>query len=387
MRLHPIDAMLYLFMRLCKTMDRRKTDLSRIDAKKVESILVVSSTAIGDTLLSTPAIRAVREHFTRSRIIALLNRDNMELFENNPHVDEIVPFHGGYKRFLRTIRRLRKHNVDLALIFHGNEPQATPMAYLSGARYIIKLPNANEYRFLLSNRDPVCTWDDFAHAVEQRLRVAELAGCHVGDKLMVLPLATGQEAIVERFLRGKGVGPTVPLVGFQVAASTVSRMWFAEQFIELGRQLTAQYPDIRIVITGSPQEAEYAGGIAAAIGSNVIVAAGELRLKQVPWLVRRFRLLVTGDTGTMHMAIAVGTPVVALFAAADARKSGPYYDNERHTVIQKHRTCDPCLGKRCPFQWCMINISVEEVLSAAAKILKTPESSRSVSSAAVSRDD
>jgi ADP-heptose:LPS heptosyltransferase len=387
MRLHPIDAMLYLFVRLCKTMDRRNTDLSCIDTKNVERILVVSSSAIGDTLLSTPAIRAVREHFTRARIIALFNRDNMELFENNPHIDGIVPFHGGYKRFLRTIWRLRKHNFDLALIFHGNEPQATPMAYLSGARYIIKLPNANEYRFLLSNREPVSTWGDFTQAVEHRLLVAELAGCQAGDRRMVLPLATDQETPVEKFFQSKGIVPSVPLVGFQVAASTVSRMWFAEKFIELGRQLTAQYPDIRIVITGSPQEAGYAGEIAAAIGSKVIVAAGVLRLKQVPGLVRRFKLVVTGDTGIMHLAIAVGTPVVALYAAADARMTGPYYDNDRHTIIQKHRTCDPCLGKKCPFQWCMVNISVEEVLSAVVKTLNMPASFQVKSAATVSRND
>jgi ADP-heptose:LPS heptosyltransferase len=89
----------------------------------------------------------------------------------------------------------------------------------------------------------------------------------------------------------------------------------------------------------------------------------------------------------MHLAIAVGTPVVALYAAADARMTGPYYDNDRHTIIQKHRTCDPCLGKKCPFQWCMVNISVEEVLSAVVKTLNMPASFQVKSAATVSRND
>jgi len=377
---------LYLLLRLVKSLDRRRNSLPDLDPSTIRNILVVSSTAIGDTLMSTPAIRAVRECFPRARIVAHFNVNNQELFENNPHIDGVVPYYGGYKRFWRTIRRLRREHFDLALIFHGNEPQATPMAYLSGARFIIKLPNTSAYRFLLSNRDPVLTWEDFSHGVEQRLQVAQLAGCQAGDKRMVLPLASGQEPAVERFLQAHGIGPSDPAVGFQVAASTVSRMWFAEKFVELGRRLIAENPDVRIVITGSPQEAAYAREIATAIGTKTVVAAGELRLKQVPWLIRRLRLLVTGDTGIMHLAIAVGTPVVALFAAADARRSGPYYDVEKHTVIQKHRTCVPCVGKRCTFQICMDNISVDEVLSAVTHTLQRSPGAHAIP-AAVARND
>jgi ADP-heptose:LPS heptosyltransferase len=372
MRIRPREAVLYLLLRLLKFLDRRSDSLQDLDPSTIRSILVVSSTAIGDTLMSTPAIRAVRECFPHARIVAHFSVNNMALFENNPHIDAIVPYHGGYKHFWRTIRQLRREHFDLALIFHGNEPQATPMAYLSGARFIIKLPNTSHYRFLLSNREPVLTWEDFAHGVDQRLQVAQLAGCHVGDKRMVLPLATDQAGAVEQFLRTSNIKPSDIVVGFQVAASTISRMWFAEKFIELGKRLSAEYPDVRIVITGSPQEASYARDIATAIGDKAIVAAGALNLKQVPWLIHRLRLLVTGDTGIMHLAIAVGTPVVALFAAADARRSGPYYDIEKHSVIQKHRTCVPCVGKRCTFQICMDNISVDEVLSAVAHALQRP---------------
>jgi ADP-heptose:LPS heptosyltransferase len=379
--------MLYLFLRLMKSLDRRSDLLQDLDPSKIRNILVVSSTAIGDTLLSTPAIRAVRECFPNARIIAHFNVRNMELFENNPDIDGIVPYYGGYKRFWRTIWQLRRQRFELALIFHGNEPQATPMAYLSGAQYIIKLPNTSRYRFLLANRGQVRTWDDFTHGVEQRLQVAQLAGCHVSDKRMVLPLAMDQEAAVERFMQASGIGPSDPVVGFQVAASTVSRMWFAEKYVELGRRLVTEYPDVRIVITGSPQEAAYAREIGTAIGHNVIVAAGELRLKQVPWLIRRLRLLVTGDTGIMHMAIATRTPVVALFAAADARRSGPYYDQDKHTVIQKHRTCVPCVGKRCTFQVCMDNISVDEVFSAVTHILHGTLASRVLPAVVVTRND
>src|SRR5208282_1086652 len=132
MRIHPLDGLLYLSMKVMKSLDKRQTGLEHFNPESVKNILVVSSTAIGDTLLSTPAIRAVRERYPDAAIIAHLNASNAELFKNNPDINGIIPYYGGYKRFFRTILELRRHNFDLALIFHGNGPQAIPMAYLSG---------------------------------------------------------------------------------------------------------------------------------------------------------------------------------------------------------------------------------------------------------------
>lgn len=81
-------------------------------------------------------------------------------------------------------------------------------------------------------------------------------------------------------------------------------------------------------------------------------------------------MLVTGDTGIMHMAIATGTPIVALFAVSDSQRSGPYYDKEKHRVIQKEKTCDPCTSKKCTYQRCMENISVEEVFCELMEVIE-----------------
>lgn len=370
MRIHLLDGLLFLLMQLSKSLDKRETDLVYFDPGAVRNIFVVSSTAIGDTLLSTPAIRAVRERYPHAHIIAHFNIKNMELFENNPHIDDVIPYYGGYKKFLRTIREIRKHKFDLVLIFHGNEPQATPMAYLSGARFILKLPNTSEYRFLLSNKDRVIRWQDFSHGVEQRLEVAKMAGCTVSDIRMVLPVTDEGMTRVDSFLKQNGVSEGDVLMGFQVGASTVSRMWFADRFIELGKRLINAGDNIKILITGSPREYTYCREIAEAIGMNVLVSAGRMPLQFVPALLKRLRVLVTGDTGMMHMAIAVGTPVVALFAVSDARRSGPYYDREKHKVIQREKTCEPCISKKCTYQRCMENISVDEVFRSAIDVIR-----------------
>ena len=364
MRIHPADFILYITTQILKYLDRRQTDLKYFVPEKVKNILLVSSTAIGDTLLSTPAIRGVRERYPKAKIIAHFNIKNMELVENNPHIDEIIPYYGGYKKFFKTIREFRRCKFDLALIFHGNEPQATPMAYLSGARFIVKVPNTSEYRFLLSNKNQIYKWEDFRHGVEQRFKVAEIVGCEISDKKMVLPYMKAGESFIEKFLKDNGVQDTDIIIGFQAGASTVSRMWFPDRFVELGKRLVDSKSEIRIIITGSLQEYNYCKGIARNIGEKAIVSAGKIPLKYMPSLVRRFKLLTTGDTGIMHMAIAVGTPVVALFAVSDAKRSGHYYDMEKHVVIQKERTCNPCAGKACEYQKCMESISVNEVFDA-----------------------
>jgi len=371
MRLNPLDGIVYLLVKGIKAFDRRDTDLKYFDPDKVKSILVVSSTAIGDTLLSTPAIRAIKERYPDTKIIAHFNIKNMELFENNPHIDGIIPYYGGYKRFFKTVREFRRNRFDVALILHGNEPQATPMAYLSGADFIVKLPNTSKYGFLLSNTTShlQLPTSEFVHGIEQRLKVAALIGCSNKDKRMVLPVDRDDEGAVSDFLKSEGIKDDDILIGFQVGASTVSRMWFAERFVELGKRLITAYPTTKIVITGSSGEKKYCEQIDREIGGRVIVSAGKLPLRQISALVKRFKVLVTGDTGIMHVAIAVGTSVVALYAVADYRITGPYYDMEKHRVIQKWKTCDPCVSKKCEYQKCMENISVDEVFKAVTDII------------------
>ncbi len=370
MRFRLAESLLYGFMKLLHALDRRRRDTGDFRPEDVRSILLVSSTAIGDTLLSTPAIRAVRERYPRARIIAHFNRDNMELFKNNPRIDGIIPYYGGYRRFLRTVMELRRYRFDLVLILHGNEPQATPMAYLSGAPFIFKLPNTSRFRFLLSNREPVVGWDGLGHGIEARLKTASLCGCDTMNKRMELFIDRRDEERVSVFLEREGVRRGDILVGFQPGASTLSRMWFPDRFVELGRRLIKDIPRCWIVITGSPSEKALCESIGDCIGGRTIVTSGRVALRELPPLVKRLSVFVTGDTGPMHVAFSLGTPVVALYAVADPEKTGPYYDREKHRVIKKERICDPCVSKRCEYQKCMENIEVDEVFRMVKELLE-----------------
>src|SRR5208337_1462449 len=361
MRIHPLDSLLYLSMKVMKSLDKRLTGLEHFDPAAVKNILVVSSTAIGDTLLSTPAIRAVRERYPQAKIIAYFNAGNAELFENNPHIDGIIPYYGGYRRFVRTVREFRRRNFDLALIFHGNEPQATPMAYFSGARFILKTPIPREYGFLLSNISNGFDKPGDHHAVDVRMKTASFVGCRGENRELVLAADEHDRAAASSYLSRLVMDENAILIGLQVGAATLYKMWPHNKFAALGKRLLQLDPNILILVTGSPRERKLCSTVAHEIGARAFSTAGEVSLKTLRGLIERMDLLVTNDTGTMHMAIALKTKTLSLFCPTNDWGTGPVQDLHLHRIIKKGRTCNPCITKKCARPLCMDQIQVDEV--------------------------
>ncbi|MBF0539780.1 MAG: glycosyltransferase family 9 protein [Nitrospirae bacterium] len=362
MKIFPVDALLYATMRLLRHIDKRQCALRYLNKEDVKSIIVISSTAIGDTLMSTPAIKAVRVSYPTAHITALFSVRNMALFANNPDVDTVIPYYGGYKHFLRTIKALRRQKADVALILHGNEPQATPLAYLSGARFIVKLPSSPQYDFLLSN---VSNNHDITqhqhHSIDVRLKVASLIGCTYNDRHMRLYVDDNDVLFIKQYLRRLGIGQESVLIGFQTGAVNKHKIWPSSHFIALGRSLIQDDPNIRIVLTGSKKEQPRCRFIAGEIGQRAISTAGEITLPQLAALVKELHLLLTNDTGTMHIAIALNTKTVSLFCPTFYKVVGAAVDPHLHRIIHRERPCFPCVTKRCKAPFCMGLISVDEV--------------------------
>lgn len=375
MRLSLLGPAMRLLLRYLHGRDQRPRDVADIAAAKqrgeIKKILLVSCTALGDTLLSSPAFHSLRLAYSDARIVLLGHPAYRVFYDGHPDTNAFIAYDGSWRNFVSVLRALRHERFDLACILHGNEPQITPLCYLAGIRFIFKLPNVSRYAFLLSNREPQKRWNDFGHGIEQRLEVAQLAGGLPVERRMTLMAHASSEKEVVQWLAQNGIADHDKVILFQPGASTASRRWAPSRFIELGKRLLQINGDVRIILTGSPSEASLCRAIASGIGTGTLVSAAVLPLKLLPMLMRRSSVLVTGDTGPMHLAVAMETPVVALFAVSDFRRSGPAYDLERHVVIQKWRTCDPCLSKRCPYPepLCMENIFVDEVFTAVEKCL------------------
>jgi len=330
---------------------------------------LVSNTAIGDTLMATPTIRAIKNGMSGVKIVAILNPANAELFATNPYIDEIVLYDGRWRGFFSALVGLRRAHIDAALLLHSNEPQATPLAVLSGAKIVIKMPNdKNPFASLHSN--PKTASPINRHGIFDRLEQLKFLGVDAVDPRMELFLKDEWGSEAKEFLASSGC-ENKKVIGFQIGASTRSRMWFEERWVELANMLMAHDENIRIVLTGSPKEAQMTQRIRDLVADNRLInAAGTLPIGAAAALIGECAVFVTPDTGPMHIAVALGVPSVALYAVADPVKSGAAYDREKHIEIKKPRTCEPCVSKLCKYQECMLQIEVDEAKEAILKLLR-----------------
>lgn len=345
----------------------RREDILRLSETEAapfrpKSILVFSTTALGDTLLSTPAIVSLRQTFPDARITFVIGNKIAPLFEGFEPVDGLVLYHGGFKRFIRTVRELRKTRPDTALLLHSNGPQDIPLAVFSGARLILKPPTQGEYRHYLSYQFPRKP----QHVIEERLDLVRKTGATALTTRMALPhrytdLASSHPPGTER------------VIGFQIGAANTFKMWPAEKFAELADRLAESIPGLRIVITGSREERKLAEAVTTACRrAKIENTCGKYPLSELPCLIRDFDLLVSNDTGTMHLAIALGVPTLCLFGPTSAAEIGPYQDQEKHVVIQKQGASVRDVPKQKRSNETMKLITVDEVYRFVLSMINLP---------------
>lgn len=335
----------------------------------LESILVFSNTALGDTLLSTPAIASLKKSFPAAKLTLFVHRTMAPLFEGLEPVDAVVLYYGGFRRFVRTVLALRRVRPQAALLLHSNAPQDIPMAVLSGARIILKPSTMSEYRRYLSF--------EFAqkaqHVIEERLDLVRRLGGKQLTTRMCLPSRYAKRRVDLLQDLGKK-----RIIGFQPGAANTWRMWPAENFAALADRLTKSREDVEIVITGSRKERSLAQTIINSCTTKRIHnLCGKYDIHELPFLVHEFALLVSNDTGTMHLAIALGVPTLCLFGASSAERIGPYQDTELHHTIQKTFESAVSIPKKKRTNISMKQITVAEVFQATIEMLARRNSKNS----------
>ena len=349
MKLFESAARLILrFKSACKT---------QLVTQPVQTVCFFSNTALGDTIFNTPVFRVFRQNFPHVRTVALLNPSTAPLFKTDPNVDEILLYDGKKGGFLRALSQLKKIKPDIVFILHSNEPQATPLAVLSGVKYVFKLPNAGSKFSPFHSNEPE-PYGDERYVVLNRLEQLKFVGIKSRDTRLNLYLRDEDFARVDEMLKKDGKRK---FIGFQMGASTVSRQWFWQRWRELAG-IILERTDAVIVLTGSPAERAMTAQLDEELRSaRVIDAAGKFSLREAAALIARLDVLVTPDTGPLHVAAALKTPTIGLFAVASPVNSNPDFDENIHKFIKKPRTCSPCVGKNCKFQECMLQIGADEV--------------------------
>lgn len=316
-----MDLALWVYIKLNSA--PLKKNIDELKNTQKTSIVVFSNTALGDTLLSTPAIKSLKDSFPNARITLFVHKNIYPLLEGSDFIDNFVIYHGGYKNFFSTVMQLRHLKADAALLMHSNGPQDIPMAIMSGVKIILKTPTKSSYKHHLSY--------EFSkkeqHTIEDRLDLVRSIG---GERLttrMLLPQRYYEDKKRE-YLSSEAL-----VIGFQPGAANIYKMWPAQNFKELANMILAQYPNAVIAVTGSKKEHKLAEAIKEANSERIINFCGKFAIESLPKLISEMDVLVTNDTGTMHVAIALGTPTVSMFAGSDPKMFGAYQDADKHAVI------------------------------------------------------
>lgn len=349
------------YLRL-KARQRPALPLSLLSPGEIERVLLISATGLGDTLFSTPAIRALKECYPHWRLDVLADRRFAALLAHNPHINKIWSY-PGRKGLLKLGRELSFEGYKLAVILHGNDPEATWLAAAAGSPFIIGSagsPLSFAYSASVARTDP------FEHAVEIRLNFVRLVGADTENKRMELFLPPDEKARAQEILRRHFGAPPRLLLALHPTGSASYKWWPQKSFIALGNYLSQAYGAALLVISG-PKDREVAEALAAQISAPSLVTGGRFPLLTVGGLLSQCRLLVGNDSGPLHMALALGVPSLALLGPDHPKRIGPYQVEWGAFLHRKDEVCvsHECLRTRkCGDNRCMQAIGPDEVVAA-----------------------
>lgn len=331
--------------------------------KEFREILIIKPSSLGDIIDALPAVGAIRRRFPAARISWLVKSEWAAILKGHHAIDEViaVPFRWG--EVLHLIRAVRKHPFDLVVDLQGLLRSAA-LGYATGASVRIGFAAAREGApWFYTDRVPVP--EGVVHAVDRYRMAAKTLGCDSETVGFDIPTSPELMTNVRRLLSEEGLTESVPFALIHPTARWESKKWEPTRFAELADWVVRE-KKLSVVFVGSKGEREEVDSILQQMKQTAINMAGKTTLPELAQFIRQAQFFICNDSGPMHLAAAVGTPVVALFGPTDPRKIGPY--GAGHTVIRKEIGCGGCSRNRCVRgNECMKAISVDEVVRAIEK--------------------
>lgn len=343
------------------------------DEKRRYRILLIRTDRIGDVLLSTPAIKAVRDSYPSAHIAVMVRPYVEDIVDGNPHLDEVILYdkdnkHRGFFGSLRFISDLRRKRFDLAIVLHPTV-RSNLIPFLAGIPE--RVGYDKKFGFLLTKRLKDTKHLGEKHEIDYNFDVLRATGIIAKDRALYMPMKSEYERVIDRFMALNDLGNKDTIVAVHPGASCPSKCWPAYRFGRVADELIARH-NVKIVIIGGPSDAKTVNDVKTGMFRSPIVLSEEHSLGEVAALLRKCKLLISNDSGPVHIAVAVGTPVVSIFGRLDPGLSpqrwGPV--GPRDIVLHKDVGCEECLAHNCKIGFkCLDAITVEDVLSAAERLL------------------
>ncbi len=336
------------------------------------SLLVRATNWLGDAVMTTPALAAVREGFPDARIVLLARPLVAELFRHHPDVDEVMLYdrpgrHEGTLGRIRLAGEVRRRRFDGALLL----PNAFDAALIA---FLGRIPERAGYptdgrRILLTLPVPLTPGILERHEVEYYLCLLDGLGIPrpVPAALKLTVTKKEEEAMATR-LASLGIERGAPIVTINPGATYGSaKRWYPDRFAAVAEALSAEW-SARVVVVGSAAEAPLAAGIEDATRNSLVNLAGKTTVRELMAILSLSSFLVTNDSGPMHIGAALGTPLVAIFGPTDWRRTSPWTPLAK--VVRAEIDCSPCKRRVCDRgHACMLGVTSEMVVDAARQLL------------------
>ncbi|MDD5722115.1 MAG: glycosyltransferase family 9 protein [Syntrophales bacterium] len=343
------------------------------------NILIVKLSAIGDVVHTLPSLAALRKRYPDAHITWAIEESSADIITGHPCLDRaVVSRRKSWLENLRALRNvresireiisfvatLRDRRYDLVVDFHGLL-KSSMVVLLSGGRRRLGYDSMQELSGLFLN-DKV--YEDMnKHAVDRYLDLPRYLGADTDRPEFYIHIEEENRRRVEHLLEENGINPKDRFVSVNPVALWDTKMWDDSKFAELSDRIVGELR-LKVVFT-SGRDRGTVEHIRSLMRLPSVDLSGRTTLRDLAYLYTVSALVVTTDSGPMHVAAAVGTPTVALFGPTDPARTGPY--GVGHTVVRKGLPCSPCFLKRCETRRCMETISVEEVFQVMRK--KTEE--------------
>ena len=356
--------------------------------KQRNRILIVRTDAIGDVLLSTPVIKALRQKHPQAYISMMVAPHAKDIIEGNPYLDEVIVYDkdGKHKSWIRSLKfasRLKKKKLDLAVILH-------PTNRVHLLTFLARIPKRLGYNrklgFLLNERKEHKKQEGAKHEAEYNLELLKdefwqenekenSPGIESSERIrLFMPVKAESEKWVDHLFKSFGISASDKLLAINPGASCPSKLWPLERFAQVALKL-ARAHNLKILVLAGPKDILLADKIALhhELKGKIINLAGKTSISQLASVLKRCALFISNDSGPVHIASALGTPVISIFGRSQPglgpKRWGPLGARDRY--LHKDVGCIQCLAHNCQKEFaCLKAISVEDVFSVAESILE-----------------
>ena len=351
--------------------------MARISVQDIRCILVTRLRFLGDVVLSTPLVRALRQTFPKAHLAYLSEQPYGEVLEHNPHLNEVIALdrkeiasfplarrafaHAGF------FKRLRKENFDLVIDLLGN-PRSGLLSFLTGAK--IRFGPARRGRAIYYTH--LVAEPNRSHTqIETHLEFLKFLGMdpYKADPKTEIFVSNREKTWAFSYLAENRL-VSHPLILLHPGASWPAKRWLPERFAQIATRLQRDLKASTVLLCG-PNEQGMTSEVLQAMRGKLHVAEG-LTIRQLTALLSKCDLFITNDAGPMHIACALGRPTLALFGPGDPQTWFPYPLNDKQVAIHQPPSCWPCHLDVCEPLDCMKAITADEVTEKAKELLALP---------------